>query len=319
MHHRQTAYRVARGLLPGLALILTACATSQVKDLRQHTPQVPRFKELSQVPYYSQTRYFCGPATVATVMAHLGQTRPLEEIGEKVYLPGRRGSLQTDVVSALRRYGYLVYRLEPRLTHLIQEINAGRPIIVLQNLSLQMAPRWHYAVVIGYDLDREKLILRSGKRQRLLTPFNVFTRTWKRSDYWAIVVLKPGDLPVDAEPLAYFEAVSGLEQTQQWQAAHTAYLPAIHRWPDHHIPHTGIATALYHLNRLPEAERHYQHALRLKPDAADIHNNLASLLLKQKKGRAARTHAQKAVQLGGKNLSVYQRTLAQIEKALKRP
>ena len=53
-------------------------------------------------------------------------------------------------------------RTAPRLADLLQEVAAGHPVIVLQNLGLEWIPVWHYSVVIGYDLSRGQLVLRSG-------------------------------------------------------------------------------------------------------------------------------------------------------------
>jgi hypothetical protein len=56
------------------------------------------------------------------------------------------------------------YVLEPEVTALAAELAAGRPVLVLQNLGLERAPVWHYAVVDG--IDQGDVILRSGTQQR---------------------------------------------------------------------------------------------------------------------------------------------------------
>ena len=40
------------------------------------------------------------------------------------------------------------------------------PVVVLQNLGLSFAPRWHYAVLVGHDLATRELVLRSGDHPR---------------------------------------------------------------------------------------------------------------------------------------------------------
>jgi hypothetical protein len=32
----------------------------------------------------------------------------------------------------------------------VDQLEAGRPVLVLQNLALKLWPQWHYAVVVGY-------------------------------------------------------------------------------------------------------------------------------------------------------------------------
>src|SRR3569623_3150374 len=65
-----------------------------------------------------------------------------------------------------RRYQRLPNVLEPELAALLREVGAGHPVQVLQNRGLSWAPRWHYAVVVGYDLARDEVVLRSGTERR---------------------------------------------------------------------------------------------------------------------------------------------------------
>jgi hypothetical protein len=109
--------------------------------------------------------------------------------------------------------------VEPALDALLAEVAAGHPVLVLQNLGLDWLPRWHYAVVIGYDLERQELVLRSGTERRRITPFGVFLNTWDRAERWGIVVLPPQTLPARARPGPWLEAASGLEALGKWQEA----------------------------------------------------------------------------------------------------
>ena len=98
------------------------------------------------------------------------------------------------------------------------ELAAGNPVLVLQNLGLPIAPKWHYAVAIGYDVERRDIILRSGTTERLVMPLSTFEHTWARSGYWGMVTLSPGRLPgttteavvVDALVAAVGFAIAGV-------------------------------------------------------------------------------------------------------------
>ena len=87
----------------------------------------------------------------------------------------------------------------------------GFPVLVLQNLGTDLIPFWHYAAVVGYDLEREEVVLRSGERDRLVRPFSNFERTWQRADHWAVVVTKPQELPTFINEQAFMRAVLLLE------------------------------------------------------------------------------------------------------------
>jgi tetratricopeptide (TPR) repeat protein len=220
-----------------------------------------------------------------------------EELVPQVYLPGREGSLQAEIAGAVRRHGLLAVPVQPSLDALLAEIAAGHPVLVLQNLGLSWLPRWHYAVAIGYDLENEELILRSGSERRRVTPLSVFLTTWDRSERWGIVVLPPGRFPARVEAMPYLEAVSGLEAAGRTDAARAGYLEASHRWPDNAVALIGLGNTEYALRRYPAAEAAFRDALRVDPKAAQAWNNLAHALAARQCFRTARDAARCATQL----------------------
>ena len=118
-----------------------------------------------------------------------------EALVPRVYLPARRGTLQTEMIAATRQFDRVPYVLDPTPEAIAREIRGGRPVLVLQNLGLRSVPRWHYAVVVGVDPERDQLILRSGVRARLALGTRRFASSWSRADRWALVALRPGELP----------------------------------------------------------------------------------------------------------------------------
>ena len=157
-----------------------------------------------------------------------------QELVPQVYLPAREGSLQVEMTAAARQYGMLAYPLKPELADLLMEVAAGNPVLVLQNLSFNWLPQWHYAVVVGYDLVNSEVVLRSGTTRRWITSLAAFERTWSRANYWALVVLPPDQIPSTAVPLRYLNAALELEQTSKQEAAYRAYEAAARRWPNWH-------------------------------------------------------------------------------------
>ncbi|MGD8925701.1 MAG: PA2778 family cysteine peptidase, partial [Thioalkalispiraceae bacterium] len=149
-------------------LLLSACAgTPQSDSLIQSTPSdLLKPVELTEVPFYPQQEYQCGPAALATLIKNQGVKVDINRLSRRVYIPGREGSLQLELIGAARDYQLIPYVLVPELRVLLHEVKAGRPVLVLQNLGVSWYPRWHYAVVVGYDLQKEELILRSGEIER---------------------------------------------------------------------------------------------------------------------------------------------------------
>jgi tetratricopeptide (TPR) repeat protein len=293
-----------------LTILSTAgCATPQLAALLVQQPaNLPPRAELAAVPFYPQKDYQCGPAALATALAHAGVTTTSEALVPQVYLPAREGSLQIEMLATTRRLGLTAYPLPPTLADLLQEVAGGTPVIVLQNLAFEFAPLWHYAVVVGYDLPREEIILRSGATHRLVMTLSNFERTWTRAGSWAMVALPPERLPATAIEERYVVAVAALERVAP-EAARRAYGAALERWPGNLLARIGQGNAAYAMRDLSGAEAAYREALRRHPGAADAWNNLAQTLLELRRRDEALAAAQRAIDIGGPRLAEYRATL----------
>ncbi len=201
-------------MLAGLAGCVTAPSA-----LDGAGPGLPRRVELSETPFFPQDDYQCGPAALATVLTESGITTTPTELVPKVYLPGRKGSFQLELIAAARSYDRLAYVIEPVLPNLLAELAAGRPVLVMQNLGLASWPVWHFAVVIGYDIETDRVVLRSGTRERLVQKTSRFVRSWDLAGRWAMVLLAPGATPAVPDANRYLTAAAGLEATGRLEAA----------------------------------------------------------------------------------------------------
>ena len=183
------------GLLLAMSL-LAACTTAPglppLSDPRMAA--LPAAGTVEEVPFFPQDDYYCGPAALAMVLAWSGLEVTQDDLVPIVYTPGRQGTLQADILAGARRFGRLAVPVAT-VPDLLAELAAGHPVLVFQNLSLPIYPLWHYAVATGFDLETGKLRLHSGRTEHLETRLSTFTRTWARSDYWALVVLAPDQLP----------------------------------------------------------------------------------------------------------------------------
>jgi len=132
----------ARCLLGGLLLlVLAGCATVQTDALRVSPPDdLPARVELQAVPYYAQEEHQCGPASLAMAMRATGLDVTPDQLAPQVYLPGREGSLQIEMMAATRRHGLVAYELAPSLADLLSEVAAGNAPVVLQNLAFNWYP-----------------------------------------------------------------------------------------------------------------------------------------------------------------------------------
>jgi hypothetical protein len=260
-------------------LCVSGCAA--IPESVRELPNPDIVLELSDTPFFPQEMYQCGPAALATALAASGADVVPEDLVPKVYLPGRKGSLQVEMLAATRTSGRLPYVLDSTLSALVDELQAGRPVIVLQNLGVSMIPRWHYAVVVGVDGADDTVVLRSGTEERRLTPMDLFLRTWKRGDFWAMTVLRPGELPSNVDRARYLATVADLEQVGMLSAASASWRAALQRWPDDAVARFGLGNTLLSLDQPEEAERVYRELIAARPDLVIARNNLAMALHRQ--------------------------------------
>lgn len=293
------------------AFLLSACAATGVREVTQD-PQLPRQHELTETPFFPQELYHCGPAALATALNAVDINVSPDQLVPEVYIPSRKGSLQIEMLAAARRHGALAVKIEPELGAVLKEIAAGNVVLVMQNLGLSWAPSWHYAVVVGYDLDKELIWLRSGTFQRFEMTLSTFQRTWARSQYWAFVALKPGDLPASSGVEAVITALITYEKTVGAAKALTAYTAAVKRWPDNLVLLTGLGNSAFVNGDLTGAAAAFHKATAVHPDSAVAYNNLANVLLAQGEVVAAKASAEKALQLADKD----QKLQSQIQKTV---
>lgn len=318
LHQRRATTPALAGVVLCAALLLGGCATPpQMAALERQWPeQLPDRVLLTTVPFFAQDDHLCGPASLAMVAQAAGKAVTPEQLTPQVYLPGRQGALQVEMLAAARRQGLVPYVLAPELQALLAEVAAGEPVLVLQNLALSMAPMWHYAVVIGYDRTRQEVMLHSGTTARLVMPLSTFERTWARSDRWAVRVSSPTQLPATAVAADWATAVATLERIDA-RAAYTAWNTGLQRWPGHRIGLLGLGNAAHALGQRERAAQAFEAAVMAHPDFADAWNNLAQVRLELAQLPAAREAAARAVALGGPRLAAYQRLQQQIEQRMR--
>lgn len=269
----------SRGWLAIAALgLLSGCAggvSSMVAELDDRRTAI----ELQQVPFHSQVTDQCGPAALAMTLNDTGVPVSPEELRSRVYIPGREGALQVELLAAARHFGRVAYEIDPSLSALVAELDAGRPVLVLQNLGAAVKPTWHYAVVVGYLPEQEQMVLRSGDRERLLLDAKRFARTWKGGDTWGVVMLEPGELPANPDAGRYLRAVAAVEVTNPPAVAIPSYRAATRQWPQNRLAWLGLGNASYSLGKLQDAEQAYRQALSIDAGDAVAANNLAQVYL----------------------------------------
>ena len=278
-----------------LSLLLAACSSAPhiPADTRQ---QLSDYRQLA-VPFIAQRDYYCGPAAIASIAQYRQLDADQQTIAAMSFLPGRRGSLTPEMQAASRRLGLMPYPLDRSFGSLLREVDAGNPVLVLQNQGLSWFPQWHYAVVLGYDLPSETLYLHSGEHPNYALNFATFNATWARADFWARVLVGIDNVPASARPLPYLRTANAFEETGQRALAETFYRQASQQWPQQPEGWLARANLAYANGDMTAASAHYRQALEQAPDNASIWNNYAYALAARPCSNAAKAAITKAALL----------------------
>ncbi|MFZ4856952.1 MAG: PA2778 family cysteine peptidase [Desulfuromonadaceae bacterium] len=297
-------------LLLALSLVLSGCGLLSSGQLIQ-TPRGPVRAMVDNVPFFAQEELQCGPAALAMTLNWSGIAIQPSDLTPEVFTPDLKGSLQSALIGATRRHGRVAYTITGSEA-LLAEVSAGNPVIVLVNLGLSWYPKWHYAVVIGFDHEREEIILHSGRSANEQLRSRVFLNIWQRGEYWGLLVLPPDRLPAGVGEEDWLEAVAGLERADQWQEAATGYSTALKRWHGSFAAWMGYGNSLYRLHDFAGSAGAFRSASLLQPENGIPFNNLAHALSDQGKRKEALAAAQRAVELGGPLLDNFRQTLEEI-------
>ena len=283
------------------AALLGGCASlvPQTAVLREGLPQgLPAQAEIAEVPFFPQAEYQCGPAALATVLAHFKVKVTPDDLVAEVYLPERKGSLQVEMLAAARRHGVVSYLLAPSLEDVMREVAGGNPVIVLQDQGIGPFENWHYAVVVGYDYQSGELILRSGEQKRRMLHFAFHEYMWSKGGYWAMLAVPPDRIPATATEAGWLAAIAAFERVDA-RGAQSAYANFLKRWPANVNAALALANTHYALSELKEAEAVLRLAAGRQPDSVIVLNNLAQTLSDQGRHAEALALVERAVAAGG--------------------
>lgn len=291
-------HALAAGLLaPALSGCAALATPPMGAALRAQSPAgLPRRQWLADTPLVPDEDALCGPAVLSAALAAAGQPVPLQTLRSQVYLPGRGGSLQAEMLAAPRQHAMLAVELPPRLEAVLALLAQGHPAALLLNLSLPIWPRWHYVLLTGYDLDAGTVRLHTGTQAHALWDLSPLEATWARSGHWAMAVLPPGEWPPQVDEAPVLAALLGLDRARAPADRRvSAWSSAAARWPQRLSITIGWAQALADAGRGLEAESVLQ-AWLVQGDSAVAWNNLAQLRLARGDASGALQAAMRAVQ-----------------------
>ena len=235
-------------------MLLMGCqATPQADRLRQEGfVSLPPSHTIDTVPFSKQQQFYCGPTTLSEVFGYYGMDATPTDIAPKLFIPNKEGSLQLEMVSATRQYGFLPYTERGTLSTIMALVSDNIPVIVFQNLSIQLLPQWHYAVVIGSNSQKGTVTLHTGVTESHEMSFELFERTWGRGKYWYLAPVPSSVSSINMSAYTYVSAAYDMMKVGSTEIAIQFLETATKQWPSYWLSYFLLAN--YYLESESESK-----------------------------------------------------------------
>lgn len=201
-----------------LGVTLAGCAGAPSTALQG----LPQRVELSSVPFYRGNANHSAAMALAAILSQQGAPITPGLLDQPLNLPTGIDSLDTSIPRVARDYGRVVYPLDKRLDALLTQVAAGNPVLVRYQDGSAWWSEPRYAVLIGYDRYKQRVLMRAGMQRRLVMAFDDFASAWAKEGRWAILVQPPGELPANVDRQRWQQAADDLARAGQELAARQA-------------------------------------------------------------------------------------------------
>lgn len=301
---------ITKAILLASTLVLAGCATPPLtKQLTENPPSnIPISANIEDLPFYPQQAYYCGPTVLAEIFEYHGIKLSPDEIAPQLFIPQRQGSLQLEMIAATRQQGLLAYAERGDFNKLLYFINNNIPVIVLQNLSIQWHPMWHYSVVKGYNLTTQQFIQHTGPYENRPVDFSVFERTWQRANYWFLIALPKKHNLSKLDPFTYITSAQDLLTVAQTASGIHHLTLATNLWPNYWLSYFLLGNyyleTFQHTKQLKTAISWYKKGYTYAKLQPHYLNNYAYALFKNAQFQQAKIIIEQAEALAPKNVNV---------------
>ena len=205
---------LSRAALLGAVVLLSACASPVSPGIKR----LPDRVELNNVPFFRGNAHQSGPGALASMLAYQRVQITPGLLDRPLKLPTGESQLEGNLQQVARQYGFLIYPLDRNLQSLLTQVSAGYPVMVrFAEGAVFTEPR--YGVLVGYNRNKQTVLLQAGMNRHLLMSFSSFTSAWEKAGSWAVLVQNPRQLPADLDQQRWEKAASELADAGQEQAA----------------------------------------------------------------------------------------------------
>ncbi|KIY41042.1 lipoprotein [Pseudomonas sp. 10-1B] len=201
-----------------VAASLAGCASAPPANLKG----LPQRVEISSVPFYRGNANHSGAMALAAVLSQQGAPITPGLLDKPLNLPQGAEALDTAIPRVARDYGMVVYPLDKQLDALLIQVAAGNPVLLRYDEGSAWWSEPRYAVLIGYDRYKQRVLLRSGMHRRQVMAFDEFASAWAKQGSWAVLVQPPRQLPAQVDRQRWLQAADELARAGQEVAAKQA-------------------------------------------------------------------------------------------------
>lgn len=201
-------------LLAAVVVTLAGCASALPPEIKR----LPDRVELNNVPFFRGNAYQSGPGALASLLSYQRVQITPGLLDKPLQLPGGEGRLEQSLPQVARQYGFMVYPLDKGLASLLTQVSAGFPVMLrFAEGTVFTEPR--YAVLVGYNRNKQTVLLHAGMSRHLSMSFSSFSSAWEQAGSWAVLIQNPRQLPAHLDEQRWIKAAGELAQAGQEQAA----------------------------------------------------------------------------------------------------
>ncbi len=285
-------------ILTLLVLTLTGCVGLNTTALKR-TP----FKDdsntvyVENVPFVKQRFFYCGPASLESVLGYWGKDISQKKIADSIYFSKSKGTFNFEMVDFATREGFFTEDYSGSLKDLNFYLSKQIPVVILFKKGFLFSD-YHYQVVVGINEKNGYLIVNDGVRKEKLIHIKRFSNGWKKAKNWMLVVVPPDKVDWLNDPSDYNRLGILCEENNNLELAKKSFLRAIVLDSKNSLLYFNLANTYLAEEDFSKAIENYRRALEYSPDFADCYNNLAYALAMD--GRLldeAKSFAKKAIEL----------------------
>lgn len=203
-------------------VLATACLAALAGCAASVSPQIKRLPErveLNSVPFFRGEMYQGAPQSLAALLTLQGTVITPGLLEKPLHLPGGEAGLQQNMQTLAREYGLVVYPLDDELSALLEQVAAGYPVLLRYTGGTAFWSGPRYGILVGYNRQKQTVLLRSGMDRRQLMSFSSFESAFKSAGGWAVLVQRPTQLPANVNAQRWLKAADELAGAGQEREA----------------------------------------------------------------------------------------------------